>query len=225
MQAVVGDPVIAHEVAHALSRPVQERIDLEQAMLRINRGKAHHCPVRGLLGAHPCHPSGRAFEGAPERFDLAQPATSLPRLDRGTETVDAVLGNPCLDAAALGEERLDASSIVPLGLRPDLMGLREQAAGVEGHHLDREVLGKDGMSDRLVLETEAGGEDHTARDGGAGGGEPFAEVERPIGVRKPRSGGSQRRQIERGRVRYVVHEAGNALGLMPSVEYSSVEIQ
>src|SRR5438445_3639244 len=114
-------------------------------MLRIDRGKAHQRPLRRLLGAHPRHPCGCALEGAPERLDLAQPATTLPRLDRGAETVDAVPGDPGLDTATLGEEGLDAPSIVLLGLRPDLMRLGEQAAGVEGHDLDREVLGKDGM--------------------------------------------------------------------------------
>ena len=137
MQAVVGDCLIAHEGRHALARPIQQRVELQQTMLRIDRGEAQHGAIGRLLGAQPGHPSAGARKGAPQRLDLAQPATALPRLDRGTETVDAVLRDPGLDAAAFGEQSPDAPSIALLGLCPDLMGLREQAAGVEGHDVDR----------------------------------------------------------------------------------------
>src|SRR5260370_634068 len=206
MQAVVGDPVIAHEVRHPIARPIQERVELEQATLRIDRGKAHHRPLCRLLGAHPRHPCAGALEGARERFDLAQPAAPQPRLDRGAETVDAVLGNPCFDATALGEESLDAPSIVLLGLRPDLVRLREQAAGVEGHDLDAEVLGENSVADRLVLETRAGGEDEAARDCGAGGREPLVKAEAGAGTRKPLPDRSERMRLPCGLVRQVLLE-------------------
>ena len=68
------------------------------------------------------------------------------------------------------------------------------------------------MADRLVLETEARGEDKTARDCSTGGGEPLVKAEGAKGGGKPLPDGGERMQNRRGlvrqmwRERLVVHE-------------------
>jgi hypothetical protein len=46
------------------------------------------------------------------------------------------------------------------GLCPDLVRLRNQAARVEGHNVDRQLSAEKRVGDRLVFKPEAGGENN-----------------------------------------------------------------
>src|SRR5579871_4615034 len=94
VQSIVRHIVLAHEVPDAIARPVEKRVELEQAMLRIDGGKRHHCTLGRLLGADAGHPGGGIPERPLERLDLAQGATRLSGRDRSTESVDSVPRHP-----------------------------------------------------------------------------------------------------------------------------------
>src|SRR5215469_2499155 len=176
MQAVVGDAVIVHEIDDTLTRPIEQRVQLDEPVLRVYRREAHHRPLGRLLGAHACHPSGGASKRPSERLDLAQGTAGLAGDDRGAEAVDTVLRDPSLDAPLLGQPRLDAAPIALLGLRPDLVRFREQAASIEGHDVDRQILRQDGVTDRLVLEAKACREDDAAANDAACRSEALGKV-------------------------------------------------
>ena len=60
----------------------------------------------------------------------------------------------CEHRPALGEQDADSPPIALLGLGPDLMRFREQAAGIQGHDINGEIL-------RLYTALHAGGHAHS----------------------------------------------------------------
>ena len=89
-------------------------------------------------------------------------------------------------AAASGAKAGMRRAVAPLGLGPDVVGLGEQAAGVERDDLDvRAGFGEsDRMRDRLVLEAEARGEHKAA-------GKAASDQRKPTRQRSPAQGRSE----------------------------------
>ncbi len=121
-----------------------------------------------------------------------------------------------------------------VGLRPDLVSLREQASGIESHDVDGKVLDQDGMADGLVFKAEAGGENQPARNCIAGGGKPLAQIEIRKGIGKLQPDGTERVQVGRGEVRKALREQKPAHGghiavgitdYLFEIEYSFAETQ
>jgi hypothetical protein len=71
-----------------------------------------------------------------------------------------MLRDPGLDAAAVRDQRTDALAVALLGLGPNRVRFRKEAAGVECDDFDAQSLAEYGVGDCLVLQTEAGGEDN-----------------------------------------------------------------
>src|SRR5579883_3517925 len=210
MQAVVRNPVVAHEARDAIARPIEQRVQLDKAILRIGGHKAHHRPLRRLFGAHASHPAGRPGERPPQRLDLAQGAATLPRRYRGAKPVDAVLGDPVLDGRARWQKGADALAVALLSFRPHRMGFREQPPGVEGDDVDCEVLGEDRVADCLIFKTEAGGENDAALDGAANRRQSLIKVEVGKGPVEPLR--ESRPLVGDTPARLIVHEANGTSG-------------
>ena len=118
-----------------------------------------------LIGAQAGDPAGGAGKRAVERFDLAHMAAGLARRDRGAKAVGALPVNQGLERRALGHDGANVLAVAALGLRPDVVRLGKQAAGIERDQVDGEILRQDGVADRLVFQSEAGGEDQRAFNG------------------------------------------------------------
>src|SRR5262249_18269389 len=114
----------------------EERIDFDKPTHGIECRIGRLGAVERLLRAHARDPAGGAIERASERLDLAHPAASLPRRNRRTEAVDAVLRHERFDLAALRVTRPDAAAIARLGAAPQLIGLRKQPTGIERDDID-----------------------------------------------------------------------------------------
>ena len=167
MQDVVGHEIVAHEAVDLLPRPVGERVQLDQAALRVERGERRRGAVGRLAGPQPGEPAARAGERAAERLDLAEAAAGLPGGDRAPEAVDALGPHEFLRGRALGRVGGDPDAVGRFGLGPGVVGLGEEAAGIEGDDLDaplREARHGQGVGERLILDPEARREDEAAGD-------------------------------------------------------------
>ena len=138
-----GTSCSADEMRRRVARPVEQRIDLENAVRGIELGRRGVCARRADWPARrPGDPGRGAGERAAQRLDLAHRGSSdCARRDRVTEAVDALRARPGLRAPRRsGSIAADAPSVALFGLRPDVVGFRKQPAGVEGDDVDRRVL-------------------------------------------------------------------------------------
>src|SRR5208282_369432 len=158
MQGIAGNAVLADEREHPLARPVEQRIYLDQPVMRIDRSKGDAGALVRLIRAQTRDPRGGACEGALEWLDLAYRAARAPRFERGVKPLDALAADQRFNTYAIGIERRNSPAISVFRLRPDLIGLRKQTSGIERHHLNPGGLLKYRMRDYLVLDTEARGE-------------------------------------------------------------------
>src|ERR1700722_17119901 len=77
VERVVGD-VVGHDKRPDVALgPLQERVDLHEVELRVPTDNVRLRPVSGLVGADGGDPGVVAFDGLPERQDLAIPAASV----------------------------------------------------------------------------------------------------------------------------------------------------
>src|ERR1700704_5597994 len=67
--------VAGHEGQQLFSRPVEQRIELDQSAPGFGGDKCHVLAMRGLLGAQACNPGAGAGKRTLERFDLPHGAT------------------------------------------------------------------------------------------------------------------------------------------------------
>src|SRR5579862_9498336 len=74
MQRIAWHVVIAHEFARAFTRPIEQRIDLDQTALFIEQSGRYLRAVGGLVGAQTGDPGGAAVERPRQRRDLANRA-------------------------------------------------------------------------------------------------------------------------------------------------------
>ena len=102
MQRVAWHVVGADEFARAVARPIEQRIDLDQAALFVEQSRQQLGAVGGLAGAQPGDPGGGAVERPRQRRDLANGATVEAGLDGGTESIDALSGDQGFDGAVFG---------------------------------------------------------------------------------------------------------------------------
>ncbi len=161
-----------------LAAPARERIELQEPTLGIGSEDRDAAARRRLVGPQSRDPDRRAGEHAGERRDLAHFAAGLPRRDALAKTVDPLAAHECLDIARVRIDGGNAHAVAQLRLRPDRMGLREQATRVERDDVDRKLLRQDQMRDDLILEAEARGEDDAAAHRLA------HEAQRPAGIER-----------------------------------------
>ena len=86
--------------------------------------------------AQAADPGIGAGQSPVERLDLANMTARGASLLGLIESVDASPRDELFQLGVMRINRSDAEAIAALGFGPQLVGLREQAAGVEGHHVD-----------------------------------------------------------------------------------------
>ncbi len=94
-------------------------------------------------------------------------AAGLAGRNAAVEAVDTLGGEQGRQALGIGMDRADAQAVALFGARPDLVGLGEEPAGVDGRDVDGEARFGDEVGDHLILEAEARGEDDASVDGRA----------------------------------------------------------
>jgi len=124
----------------------------------VDRDQLGRFPLARLVRAQADDPCRRAGERAIERLDLANMAAGESRIARSIKTVDPVLLDQRFEAFILRIDRADAPAVAALRLRPKLVALAKQPAGVECRNLNVDRVLGDQMENDLILQTEAGRE-------------------------------------------------------------------
>jgi len=141
MQRIGGNAVLGDERENPLTGPVEQRVNLDQPVMRINSGKRDADALIRLIGAQAGDPCGGSRKCTPERFHLADRAARFPSRDRGVKSVDAMAGDKGLDTDAIRIECMNASTISALGPGPELVGFRKIAARYRGSPRQSRWLG------------------------------------------------------------------------------------
>ena len=140
------------------TRPVEERMDFDQIVCVVDRGKRYAGAFVRLVRAKPGDPRGGARKSPAKQLDFTDGTAGLPPLDRIEEPIDALAGDQRFNAYVIGIERRNSAAVLPFRLSPELIGLRKQTSRIERHHLNLKGLPEYRMRDRLALKPEARGE-------------------------------------------------------------------
>src|SRR5205085_12485397 len=156
VQRIHRDLLHLAKIEDLLAGPVEERRDLDEVALQHRQRDRAALPR--LVGAQPGHPGGRIRQCPVQWLDFADVAAIEPRRLAMVEAVDPGVGDPGGERPRVRVVGADALAVTLLGLLPELVGGRKEAAGVQRHHLDVEPAGEDDVGERLVLQPEAGRE-------------------------------------------------------------------
>src|ERR1700674_5426204 len=137
MQCIVGQSLPADVLPDFLFSPLEQRADLVQAVFAIPcHGRRHGTPRR--LGAPDAGDPGAATgDSASERFHFANGATSATLIDSISKSVDAVRVHPTLQIGRFGIVDAQGASVALLHALDEIVGLGEEAPGVDAENLDR----------------------------------------------------------------------------------------
>lgn len=141
---------------------IGERVRLDEAETGFERDEIDGAARFRLVATQAGHPGARPFERALQRFDLANAAARLARIQAVIEAVDALIRDHFLQCIRIGMVGPDPAPVLFLCRLPQRVSLREQAAGIESDDIDRDILRKDEMRQILVLEAEARREHYPA---------------------------------------------------------------
>jgi len=162
VQRIVGNVVLPYVVPDLLERPVEQRVKLDQLVRRIPFKRLHVEAVGRLLSANAGDPDFLPFQGAAERLNFAYLAAFLAVLHRVIKTVGAFPGQHVFHGPGLRIKHFDRLAVAVDGAGPGSVSLLKIATGIEGKNPDRELVGKNQVTDYLVFQTETGAERHRA---------------------------------------------------------------
>ena len=138
VQRVVGNALVGDVALDVRPAPVGERVDLEEAVGRVELGEG-----RRRRGSRDC--SARRPVIQPAAPSSARPSGSTLRMPQHALRASTEARKPLMPCAATSassavasrREGRDAQAVALLGRGPEVVGFREQPAGVEGDDLDR----------------------------------------------------------------------------------------
>src|SRR6202790_1472875 len=82
MKWVVGNASFVRGGDQLITCPIEQRVDLDELILLINRCAGDQCAVGRLIGAHTRDPCDGASKRTTERLDFAGRAARMPRFYR-----------------------------------------------------------------------------------------------------------------------------------------------
>ena len=146
MQRIVGNTVRLDEFQYLFTRPIKQWVGFDQPSMFVERRRRKLGAFDRLVGAHAGDPSRAAFENSREWRHLTHSATLKPICDGRAKTVDALLCDQPLDAAAFRSKDGNSDAVAMLSPRPDIVSFRKKASGIERGDVNREPLREYRMS-------------------------------------------------------------------------------
>jgi hypothetical protein len=125
VQRIDRHVVALNEIENVLAAPVKQRIDLDQLVFRVGCREADAGAIDRLRTTQARDPCLGAGQRALERLDLAHMTAGQPRLLRLVEPVDAVRVDQIADRIGARKDRANTAVVAPLGIFPELVGLRK----------------------------------------------------------------------------------------------------
>ena len=154
-------PDEAYELA---ARPVEQRVDLEDALARIDRRVGHRGAQGRLFRPQAADPRDGPGKGATERLQFAHRAARMARFKGSAESTDALVINKSFEAVPVGKKPANTAAIARFRPAPKLVRLGKQSPGVEGDDVNRQILYEDCVRNRLILKPETRREHDSIRD-------------------------------------------------------------
>ena len=111
-------PDEAYELA---ARPVEQRVDLEDALARIDRRVGHRGALGGLFRPQAGDPRDGPGKGATERLQFAHRAARVARFKGLAECVDPLVIDKPLEAVVVRKKSANAPAIARLRPAPKLV--------------------------------------------------------------------------------------------------------
>src|ERR1700730_1568298 len=135
MKWVVGNASVVHVGDHSVTCPIEQRVDLDELILLIDRGTGDQCAVGRLIGAHTSDPCAGASKRTTERLDFAGRAARMPRFYRCAKAVRALARDQRFEALVIRIQGVDATSVAAFSLTPKLIRFWKKTSDIERNHL------------------------------------------------------------------------------------------
>jgi hypothetical protein len=146
------------------ARPVEQRVDLEDALARIDRRVGHRGAQGRLFRPQTADPRDRPGKGATKRLQFAHRAARMARFKGSAESIDTLVINKPFEAVAVRKKPVNTAAIARFRLTPKLIRFWKQSPSVEGDDVNRQILDEDRVRNRLILKTETRREHNSTRD-------------------------------------------------------------
>src|SRR6202790_2788405 len=176
MKWVVGNASVVQVGDHSVTCPIEQRVDLDELVLLIDRGAGDQYAIGRLIGAHTRDPCDGASKRTTERLDFAGRAARMPRFYRCAKAVRALARDQRFETLVIRIQGVDATFVAAFRLTPKLIRLWKEPSGIERNHLDPDSLGEDRVRNRLILDPKARREDDSSADFTAHGRDALREV-------------------------------------------------
>src|ERR1700686_3281868 len=135
MKWVVGHASVVQVGDHSVTCPIEQRVDLDELILLINRGAGDQCAVGRLIGAPTRAPCDGAGKRTTERLDFAGRAARMPRFYRCAKAVRALAGDQRFETLGIRVQGEEATSVATFSLTPKLIRFWKEPPGIERNHL------------------------------------------------------------------------------------------
>ena len=156
--------MVPDEAYEPVARPVEQRVDLEDALARIDRRVGHRGAQRGLFRPQAADPRDGRGKRATERLQFAYRAARVARFKGSAESIDALVVNKPFQAVAVRKKPANTAAITRFRPAPKLVRFRKQSPSVEGDDVNRQILYEDCVRNGLILKAETRREHDSTRD-------------------------------------------------------------
>jgi hypothetical protein len=158
VQRVVGNVMRADVVPHLFLAPVEKRTNLVDAELGVPTDRLHFAPGHALVPAQAADPRVHRAEHFAQRPQLAHFAAGLALLHAGVEKVRAIDRDQLRDVSGFRREDFIREAVALGRTLHHVVGLLEQASGVEREDAGRGFDPGEHVGQHLVLRSKAGGQ-------------------------------------------------------------------
>jgi len=113
--------MVPDEAYEPVARPVEQRVDLKDALARIDRRVRHRGAQGGLLRPQAADPREGPGKGATERLQFAHRAACMARFKGSAESIDALVINKPFEAVAVRKKPANTAAIARFRPTPKLV--------------------------------------------------------------------------------------------------------
>ena len=146
--------MLLYILLHILFAPVDERVHLNQVMNVVPFHYLHILAGYALLLSQSADPYIQSLHCPLQRFQFSYLAAAVSAFYRIIEEVDALFLHHLLHSLVIREEHFQVDAVGHVGLVDELVGLREESAGIECEDAGRFIYVHDDVGKRLVLDAE-----------------------------------------------------------------------
>ena len=135
VQGVARHAMFPNKSGNLRTRPVEERMDFDQIVCVVDRGKRYAGAFVRLVCAKPGDPRGGARKSPAKQLDFTDGAAGLPLLDRIEEPINALAGDQQFNAYVIWIERRNSAAVSPPDVRITRIRLSDKTSRLRPRHV------------------------------------------------------------------------------------------